>query len=468
LVESFRDENALVGVAGHRHAPYLTTLGLQALQARGRHGAGLVCSDGNLLRTIRSRGSVSEVFTADTLRTLVGRTAIGQVVGSPSMMDDDVRGFLAPVEMPLTVRYSGGQIGIAMTGRLTNGARLRGALKDQGAMFSTLSDAETLLHLVARSSQHTFVNRLVDALWKVEGSFCVLVCTEECLVAVRDPRGFRPLVVGEVDRATVVATEASAIELMGGQKTREIAPGEMLIIDDEGPQSVRPFPKQQGTACSYEFVGLARDDSEVFDTAVYPVRIAIGERLAQEHPCAAPCVVVSVPGQGEAAAVGYARKHGMPYRPAIQSNVGSEQALDPAFVGNGLASRLQWRVLRSVVQGQRVVLVTESLLTGRRLEQGIQRLREAGALEVHLRVASPPVRSACFYGVASPATEELLVSRCNSMDEVARQLSTDSLGFLSLEGFKAVVGLESSCNACLTGVFPIAPEEPVSQLSLFD
>jgi len=259
-------------------------------------------------------GSVSDVFTGDIIRTLVGRTAIGQVVGSPSTVDDDQRRFWAPVELPLTVRYSGGQIGIAMTGRLTNGARLRQALKDQGAMFTTLSDAETLLHLVARSAQQTFVNRLVDALWKVEGSFCLLVCTEECMVAVRDPRGFRPFVVGELDRATVVATEASAIELMGGQTTREVAPGEMLIIDDEGPQSVRPFARQKRTSCSYEFVGLARDDSEVFDTAVYPVRLAIGERLAEEHPCAAPCVVVSVPGQGEAAAVGYARKHGMPYR----------------------------------------------------------------------------------------------------------------------------------------------------------
>ena len=466
MLEGFRDESGLFAVIGHYQASHMTYLGLHALQHRGREGARIVASDGSMLRSIAGEGLVQEVFAGTRLRELRGTLAVGQTFGT---------GFgevgISKASPCLFARYEGGQLCIAMSGRFTNGQTLRDELKGQGCLFHSSSDAEILGHLLARSTQRTLVNRLVDALWKVEGAFSIVIATEEVLIAVRDPRGMRPLLLGWHDQGTIVSSESAAIRFVGGEVSREVRPGEMVIADSTGTRSVSPFAKRDPARCVHEMISLSRSDSVTFGGELYPLRVKLGQTLAKAAPCPRADVVVGIPTAGVPAALGYAEVSKLPFREGlIRAPYTGRQYLEPARGMANFGARILWDTVPSVVEGQRVALVSGSLVTGRGARKAIALIREAGATEVHLRVAAPRIEHSCRYGVGSPCADEL-IARIKSQDiELARALSADTVGYLSVEGLYSGMSLTpgSFCDACFTGRYPIAPEVTHEQLPLFD
>lgn len=463
-MDGFRDESGLFGLAGHPRAARVACVGLNALHDRGDGAAGLVSSDGYALRAWRALGNVAEVFAGPPIEALVGRSAIGQVtrVTTPEALTGPVP------DVPVSARIRGGRVAIAMAGRLTNGQRLRRELEDKGAVLSTAADAEVMLHLIAQSGQRTLVNRLVDALWKAEGAFALLVLTEDRLVAVRDARGFRPLVVGRIDGATAFASEGGAIRAAGGEVLREVEPGEMVIVDASGAQSVAPFPRRARAACLHELVALARPEATVFGVSVHAERAALGARLASDQPCPRAEVVVALPGEGIAAATGFARTARLPLEHGLVASAGV--ALRAGIApGEPVVEPGTAMVAIPGLSGRRIALVCASLVTGETQGQAVSALRRAGAAEVHVRVASAPVRAGCPYGVASPTADEIAKGDATALAELTKRIGADSLGFLSLEALRAgsARGQGGFCDGCFSGDWPIVPERD-GQLPLFD
>ena len=468
MLDGFVDESGLVGVCGHHQAGQLTTLGLAALQHRGRSGAGLVISDGTHLHSQRGRGPVDEAFAGESMQTPSGRIAIGHVGDSP-----------APLawEQPVVGSYRGGPVALAMAGRITNRARLRKELQASGAVFSTRCDAEILLHLLARSGQRTFVNRLVDALWKVEGAYAVMVINEDRLVAVRDPRGFRPLVTGKLTHGRAIATGEGPLQLLHADEIAEVVPGEMLIIEASGrAQSVKPFRRAPLSRCIHEFVSLAPTDTHAFGQSVYATRVALGERLGRDCPTPPIDAVVGLPslrdgGGAATAAIGFARAVRRPLQEGLLAMDLSERGLvAPADANIDLGP--DFRAVRSVADGQRLALIAASLGSGAMLRLAVSALKNAGAREIHVRVASPSVRKRCGYGVQGPAEEDLATRRHDGTMALADWLGATSVGFLADDAMRAIAGAQADgthgwCDGCFTGNFPIPPEEPDDQLPLF-
>ncbi|MCB9668028.1 MAG: hypothetical protein H6734_00990 [Alphaproteobacteria bacterium] len=448
-MDGFRDGSGLFGVAGSASSAECVLDALASLQHRGGAGLAVATADGTTVRATRARGRV-DGFDREALETLPGTLAIGQVFGG--LGPPDLAGLpLDGGDRMVLGHTSGGPLAAAIAGRFTNGTRLRRELKEKGALFQTESDAEVLLHLVAQSAQRTTVNRLVDALWKVEGAFSALLLGPELLVAVRDPRGFRPLVVGQLDGALVVSSEDVAIREVGGTVQRAVAPGEMVVVLREAVQSVRPFPAQAPSRCAQELVGLARHDASIMDRSPYEVRTKLGERVGRTDPADVD-LVLALP-HDEPFALGYARSTGHPY----------ERGLLPRYGASGE----DWMVVPSVVQGRRVAIVSRSLLTGAEARKAVSRLRAAGAVEVHVRVATPPIARACVYGVPSPTTDELASARRPDPEDLRAWLDADTVGFLPLEALVDVLGTRGWCTACVSGDHPVAPEEADDQLPLF-
>lgn len=457
-MDQFRDEGGLFAVAGHLRAATVVSLGLRALHHRGSDGAGLVASDGFGLRGVHQLGSAAEIFSATVIQGLPGALAIGQVAHLPG-------GGIQ--ELPFQARVRGGRCAIAMVGRFVNAVRVRRDLEDRGAVLTTGTDAELLVHLVAQSSQRTVVNRLVDALWKLEGAYAVVMLTEDRLVAIRDPRGVRPLVLGRLDGSTIFATEDAAIHAVGGEVVREVDGGEMVIVDPGGTRSVAPLPRQRRAGCSQEIITLARPDAGAFGSNVHALRHALGSRTAAEQPAGRAELVVAWPDGGEAFANGYARIAGIPWFPALFHPSGPchEPEADTAEAG----VHLRFAAVGGVVAERRVALVLPTLATGRAVRQAIAVLRRAGATEVHVRVGSPQVRAGCAYGVLGPSADEVAAPAGESSALVTR-IGADSCGFLSLDGLRAVQqehGISGACDGCLSGEWPI-PLEVDGQLPLFD
>jgi amidophosphoribosyltransferase len=445
-----------VAIAGHREAARRVCLGLHALQHRGRAAASIVASDGTVIRQRSGAGTVVNALPTAELSELRGGISLGQVHRR------------AHTRMSYG-RTHHGPVAVAMAGRFSNGERLRGELREAGAVFTTGTDSEVLIHLIARSTQRTAVNRIVDALWKVEGSFSAIFCTEDRLVAVRDPRGFRPLSLGYVDGATAVATSDTALRAMGGRAHRLVNPGEMVILDATSSQSVQPFPRQERAACVQEFVAVAARRADAFGMPVYPVRVGLGERLAKEHPCEEADVVIGLPGDGAACALGFSKVAGLPFREAL---VTLEPPRAGWTAGDDDRLRAPFAAVPAVVQEKHLVLVVSALSTGDQISQATRALREAGARAIHLRIASPPLLTACPFGVASPATDELAWPGVSGILELSRRVDADSVGYLSRDGLHAVVGKRNDgtrlfCDACFSGNFPVPPEEPEDQLPLF-
>ena len=445
-----RHECGVFGVVGDPDAARLTYLGLHALQHRGQEGAGIVARTQHILSEHRGLGLVNEVFDEGSLRALGGDAAIGHVRYSTA--GDNT---LADVQ-PFLARWRHGQVAVCHNGTLTNAGLLREELEERGAIFTRTSDTEVLLHLLASSDQKTLVNRLIDALSRVEGAWCVLVLAGDKLIAARDPWGFRPLVLARCGDAWMVASETCAVDFVQGTVVREIEPGEVVILDQDGAQSLRPFPRKPRRACIFETIYFARPDSQVFGRDVYPARVRLGQRLAAKFPVRAD-VVIPVPDSGTPAALGFAQESGLPYAMGLlRSHYVGRTFIEPTQRIRDFGVRLKLTPNRSVVAGKRVVVVDDSIVRGTTSQKLVRMLRGAGAVEVHLRIASPPMTGPCFYGIDTPERNDLLAHRMD-LPRIRQFLDADSVAYLEIEEVHEAIGGEDSryCDACFTGNYPV-------------
>src|SRR6478609_3989590 len=427
----------VVGVYGHPEAANLAYLGLYALQHRGQESAGIVSTDGEKLRAVREMGHVNDIFTANRLKDLPGHAAIGHVRYSTAGDSSKKNA------QPLAVDYVGGSVAVGHNGNLVNAVEMREKLEADGSIFSTTSDTEVIVHLIARSRERTLPERAADALRQVRGAYSLVFLTENALVAVRDPMGFRPLALGKVNDTWVVSSETCAFELLGAEFKRNIDPGEMIIIDEHGPRSVRPFGPQPPRRCVFEWVYFARPDSTIDGTSVYRARERMGRRLAVEHAVPAD-VVIPVPDSGVAAAIGYARESGIPYDQGLmRSHYMGRTFIEPSQHIRNFGVKLKLSPVREVLNGKRVVVVDDSIVRGTTSRKIVEMIRGAGAREVHMRISSPPTVGPCRYGIDTPTSEELIGAN-HTVDQIRDFVGADSLGYLSLAGlYQSVEGWHS-------------------------
>jgi amidophosphoribosyltransferase len=440
------------GIYGHPEAANMTYLGLHALQHRGQESGGIVTSDGEGLYAHRAMGHVQDIFTQDQLAKLPGRVAIGHVrystTGSSHVKN----------AQPIAVDTAHGSLAVCHNGNLTNSEELRAELEARGSIFQSESDTEVFVHLVAVSKEIAFEDRIADALKRVKGAYSLLFITEDAVIAVRDPMGIRPLCLGLLPTskdAHVVASEPCAFDLIGAEYVRDVEPGEMLIIDGSGIRSVRPFDPAPARRCIFEYVYFARPDSHLAGRSVYEVRKNLGRTLAKEHPAEAD-VVIPVPDSGVPAAIGYAAARGLPFEMGlIRSHYVGRTFIEPQQSIRHFGVRLKLSPVAPVLRGKRVVVIDDSIVRGTTSRKIVKMVRDAGAKEVHLRISSPPTQWPCYYGIDTPTRRELIASS-HSVDEIARYVTADSLGYLSLEGMVAAVGGDGSyCHACFSGQYAI-------------
>ncbi|MSR36461.1 MAG: amidophosphoribosyltransferase [Gemmatimonadetes bacterium] len=440
------EECGVVGVSGLDAAAESVFLGLYALQHRGQESAGIVSLSEAGAMVHKGLGLVADVFDAGQLTKLKGSSAIGHVRYSTA------GGSRIENAQPIVVRYFEGDLVIAHNGNLTNAIDLRGRLVEEGAIFQTSSDSEVIVHLVARSRHETVDEQIEDALTQLQGAFSLVMSVGQTLYAVRDPRGFRPLQLGRKGDAYVVASETCAFDIIGAEYIRDLAPGEVLKIEGGRVESLRPLPPVgRPSPCIFELVYFARPDSRLWGVSVDRARRAFGRQLAREHPVEADCVV-AVPDSANSAALGYAEESGIPFELGLLRNhyVG-RTFIKPSQADRDFGARMKYNPVREVMAGKRVVVVDDSLVRGTTSKSLVKFVREAGAIEVHFRIASPPVRFPCFYGIDMPSREELIGSQM-SVDEIRAVLGVDSLGYLSLDGMESAVEEQGPfCNACFSG-----------------
>lgn len=454
----------VVGIYNHPEAANLAYLGLHALQHRGQESAGIVTSQDGTLHAVRKMGLVSDVFTNGVFGQLPGRLAVGHVRYTTA------GGSLPKNIQPLTAEYRNGSIAVAHNGNLVNAEHLRDELEQDGAIFASNSDTEVILQLLARSREGSFIEQLCDALARVRGAYSLVLVTEDRLFAIRDPHGFRPLALGRLRNhpdCYVVASETCAFDLIEADKLRDIAPGEILIIDRQGLQSVQTR-RETPRACVFEHVYFARPDSAIDDLSVYEARIAMGEQLARESPVAAD-VVIPVPDSGMVAALGFAKASGIPFEMGlIRNHYVGRTFIEPKDSIRHFGVKLKLNPVPQVLRGKRVVVVDDSLVRGTTSRKIVKMIRASGAAEVHLRISAPPVVSPCYYGIDTPTRAELIAAS-HTPDEIARYLTADSLAYLSQDGLMKAVRGESGttyCTACFTGEYPIRFTPPSGRRQL--
>ncbi len=437
------------GIFGHDEAANLTYLGLHALQHRGQESAGIISCDSGALKSWRQMGLVADVFTVPVLERLTGRAAIGHVRYSTAGVSH------LKNAQPLMAEYVRGKLAVAHNGNLVNAQALKDELGASGAIFQSDADNEVIIHLIARSKETAFEARVVEALARVQGAYSLLFLTERELVAVRDPHGFRPLVLGRLKNSYVLASETTALDLIEAELIREIEPGEMVVIDSEGMRSSFPLQKARPGRCIFELVYFAKPDSSLFGLSVYDVRKQLGMQLARESPAAAD-LVIACPDSGVPAAIGYSQVSGIPYDVGlIRSHYVGRTFIEPRDSIRHFGVKLKLSAVRSVLKGKRVVVVDDSIVRGTTSRKIVKMLKAAGASEVHLRISSPPTRWPCYYGIDTPSRQELIASS-HSIDEIARYVTADSLGYLSQEGLGAAAGdpeAKTFCRACFTGEY---------------
>jgi amidophosphoribosyltransferase len=448
-LDKLHEECGVFGVFGHAEASTLTQLGLFALQHRGQEACGIVSSDGEDLHQHRAIGLVADVLNPDVLRKLHGSSAIGHTRYSTTG-----RNTIKEVQ-PFSVRCQHGQIAVCHNGNLPFANVKRVELEKAGAIFSSTSDTETILHDIARTPASTPADAIQRVIAGTEGAFSLLFLTPKQLIAIRDPRGFRPLVLGRYKDAWCIASETCAFDLIDAEYVREIEPGEMLIIDEAGLHSSKPFAPKAPSVCTFEHVYFSRPDSTIFGRSVNESRHKMGRRLAVEHPVDAD-LIVPVPDSGVAAAIGYARESGINFRQAIIRNhyVG-RTFIEPTQSIRSFGVRLKLNPIKDLIKGRRVVLVDDSIVRGTTSKKIVEMVREAGATEVHMRISCPPTAFSCYYGVDTPNRDDLIASKM-SVEEIGEYIGVDSLGYLSLEGMFEAIGIDSasSCSACWTGKYP--------------
>jgi amidophosphoribosyltransferase len=471
-LDKLKDECGVFGIWAQGHleeAANFTYLGLHALQHRGQESAGIVSTDGQTLHVHHGMGLVADVFTPAIIGRLKGGTAIGHVrystTGASHLKN----------AQPIAVQYAGGAVAVAHNGNLVNADALRGELEGSGSIFTASTDTEVIVHLLAKARQsgppnsaEQLVGAIRQALGRVAGAYSILFLSPKAMVGVRDPMGFRPLVLGQLKGQWVLASETTALDLIEAEYVREVEPGELVVVDEHGLRSERLFPDQPRKhrlgRCVFEHVYFARPDSILFGTSVYQARHGFGRQLAIEHPAQAD-IVIPVPDSGVPASIGYAEQSGIPFvMGLVRSHYVGRTFIEPSQSIRHFGVKLKLNALKRVLTGKRVVVVDDSIVRGTTSRKIVKMIRAAGAAEVHLRISSPPTAWPCYYGIDTPTRQELIAAT-HDQPQIATYVTADTLGYLSLAGMYASLGeaRESFCDACFSGEYLIEfPRKPVA------
>ena len=445
----------IFGIQGQPSAASIVHLGLYSLQHRGQESAGIVAIDNDgSAHVARKMGLVSDGFDGGTISSLDGTLAIGHTrystAGSSTIEN----------AQPVLVRFRGGHIALAHNGNLTNATELRHALEDEGSIFSSTMDSEVLVHRLAKSSADAPEEKLAEALTGVEGAYSLLVVIGNTLLVARDPRGWRPLVLGRTpDGAYVAASETCALDIVGATVIRDVEPGEIVALDSNGMRSIKPLAEQESRRCVFEYVYFSRPDSRVFGGSVDRARRALGRRLAKESPAPGADLVFSVPDSSNSAALGFAEQSGLPLELAlIRNHYVGRTFIQPTQAGRDAKVKVKYNAVREVLEGKSVVMVDDSIVRGTTTRGLVAMVRGAGAREVHMRVSSAPITGPCYYGIDTPNREELIAANMNT-EQIAAHIGVDTLGYLSLDGMLESVpgGPRGFCHACFSGDYPTPP-----------
>ena len=440
----------IFGIDSHDEAANYAYLGLYALQHRGQESAGIVSWDGQRLHLHRGMGQVADIFVPRALEELQGQRAIGHTRYSTSGSS------VIANAQPIVVKTSMGPVAVVHNGNLVNAVAIRRRLEEEGSIFQTTSDTEVILHLMARNPRREVVESLLVALGEVQGAYSLLLMTDRCVIAARDPYGFRPLVMGRAQGAPCFASESCAFDLLEAETLRELEPGEVVVASGGKVASYRLAQAAEPTRCVFEQVYFARPDSVVFGDAVSQARLKMGARLAREAPAAAD-IVVPVPDSGLFAALGYSRESGLPLEfGLIRNHYVGRTFIEPKQAIRHFGVKVKLNPVRELIGGKRVVLVDDSIVRGTTSPKIVKMVRDAGGAEVHVRVSCPPTRWPCHYGIDMPTREELIAS-CRAPEEICDDIGADSLAYLSREGMLACLSgpAESYCTACWTGEYPV-------------
>ncbi len=451
--DKLNEECGVFGVFGHHDAPQLTYYGIHALQHRGQESAGICASNGEKFNYHRGMGLVTEAFGNEELKEIHGHLAIGHVrytTAGESKIEN---------AQPLIFKYSQGNLALAHNGNLVNAKQVKHQLERQGSIFQTTSDTEVIAHLIARSGYERIEDAVRESLRMIKGAYALLIMTQNKLIVTLDPNGLRPLSLGKIGQGYVVSSETCAFDVIGATYLREVEPGEMVIIDQEGIRSERVSGTTQRSICSFEYIYFARPDSDIDGINVHQARKQLGRQLAKESPVVAD-VVTGVPDSSMSAAIGYAEATGIPYELGLIKNryVG-RTFIQPSQELRAQGVRMKLSAVRKVVEGKRVVMIDDSIVRGTTSGRIVSMLREAGAKEVHVRISSPPIMNPCFYGIDTSSREELIAAK-KSIEEMREFIGADSLEFLTVEGLMEGIGRgddhpnRGHCLACFTGQYP--------------
>ncbi len=448
-------------IFGHKDASRLTYLGLYALQHRGQESAGIAVSDGENFKVHKEMGLVSKVFKDEILDNLTGHLAVGHVRYSTTGVSHIKNA------QPFWVEYSRGVIAIVHNGNLVNRVQLCHDMEERGAIFQSTMDSEIIIHLIAHSKKKKFEDALIEALSKIKGSYSLILCDKNQIIGVRDPFGFKPLCLGRLNGAYVLASETCALDIIQAEYIREIEPGEIVFINKDGIKSIKPFSPQKHSLCIFEFIYFSRPDSNIFGKNVYLTRKCLGKQLAKEYPAKVD-MVMPVPDSGNYAALGFAQASKISFEMGIIRNhyVG-RTFIQPSPKIRSLNVKIKLNPVKDVLKNKRIAIIEDSIVRGTTSKTRVRTLWDAGAKEIHMRVSCPPIKHPCFYGIDFPTKTELIADNC-SQEQICKHLSLNSLGYLSLPGMLSSMPLppEEFCTACFNGKYPITVDEKISKDSL--
>ena len=465
MLDKFHDECGVVGVYGHLDAANLAYLGLYALQHRGQESAGIAASNNGKMHLEVGMGLVADVFSDVRLKKLPGNIAIGHNRYSTT------GGSRIKNAQPCLIEYAGGTMAMGHNGNLVNASEIRKKLGAEGAIFQSTNDSEVIVHLMAQSRRNLFVDRAVAALSQVKGAYSIVLMSENELIAARDPQGFRPLCLGKLDGAYIVASESCVMDLVEAEFIREIEPGELILINQFGMKSFHPFPKTVTKQCVFEHIYFSRPDSYLFGQSVYSTRKLMGRALAKEKPVEAD-VVVPVPDSGVISAMGYSEESKIPFQMGlIRNHYVGRTFIEPQSQIRNFGVKIKLNAVKPVIEGKRVIIIDDSIVRGTTSKKIVRMLREVGAKEVHVRISSPPTTHSCFYGIDTPTKGELIASNMD-IDQTREYLGADSLHYITLEKMLEIFGEKKDdfCAACFDGRYPVdvtGADGSTNQLDLF-
>ncbi|HCK69050.1 MAG TPA: amidophosphoribosyltransferase [Nitrospina sp.] len=465
MLDKLHEECGVVGVYGHPEAANLVYLGLYALQHRGQESAGIVASTHSKMHLELGMGLVADIFDPGRLLKLPGPLAIGHNRYSTAGKSELVNA------QPCMINYAAGSLALAHNGNLVNAKTIRKELGSKGAIFQSTNDSEVIVHLMAQAKSENFVDRAAEALRQVSGAYSLVLMTENELLAARDPHGFRPLCLGKLDGAYIIASETCVMDLIEAEFIREVEPGELILINENGLQSFFPFKKVESKYCVFEHIYFARPDSFLFGEHVYTARKEMGRAMAQESPADAD-LIVPVPDSGVVSAMGFAEESGIPFEMGlIRNHYVGRTFIEPQSQIRNFGVKLKLNAVKNLISGKRLAIIDDSIVRGTTSRKIVKMLLEAGAKEVHLRISSPPILHSCFYGIDTPHKEEL-IAHTHSLEETRKYLGADSLEYLSIKKMLEVLqnGKNKFCSACFDGNYPVPITDHFSttqQLNLF-